>query len=67
MTLEKGWISRQCARIERDVQSWPEWMRREAELRAASMNEPVRPSPADTEYEREGRNPEVDRAGEPAR
>lgn len=36
MTLEKGWINRQFARIERDVQSWPEWMRREAEIRAAA-------------------------------
>lgn len=37
MTLEKGWINRQFARIERDAQSWPEWMRRDAEIRAASI------------------------------
>ena len=34
MTHEKGWINRQCARMEREVQSWPEWMRREFEIRA---------------------------------
>lgn len=34
MTLPKGWINRQVARIERDVKSWPEWMRRETEIRA---------------------------------
>ena len=32
--LEPGWINRACARIERDVQHWPEWMKREAERRA---------------------------------
>lgn len=32
--LEPGWINRACARIERDVQAWPAWMREEAERRA---------------------------------
>jgi hypothetical protein len=34
MTLPKGWINRQFARVERDVKNWPDWMRRETELRA---------------------------------
>jgi hypothetical protein len=33
MTLPKGWINRQFARVERDAEKWPEWMRRETELR----------------------------------
>jgi hypothetical protein len=33
MTLQKGWINRQFARVERDAQKWPDWMRRETELR----------------------------------
>jgi hypothetical protein len=34
MTLKPGWINRQFARVERDAKTWPEWMRRETELRA---------------------------------
>lgn len=34
MTHPKGWINRQCTRMEREVQSWPGWMRREFEIRA---------------------------------
>ena len=34
MTLPKGWINRQYARVERDAQNWPDWMRREMEIRA---------------------------------
>jgi hypothetical protein len=36
MTFEKGWINRQFARLERDSENWPDWMRREADLRAAA-------------------------------
>jgi hypothetical protein len=42
MTLQKGWINRQFARVERDVQSWPSWMRREAEVQTAPALEPSR-------------------------
>jgi len=28
MTLPKGWIIRQIARMEKDVATWPEWMKR---------------------------------------
>jgi hypothetical protein len=33
MTMEKGWINRQFARIVRDSQTQPEWMRREIAIR----------------------------------
>jgi hypothetical protein len=36
MSFEKGWINRQFARVERDVENWPSWMRREVDMRAAS-------------------------------
>ncbi|MCZ2078990.1 MAG: hypothetical protein LC130_28820 [Bryobacterales bacterium] len=36
MSFEKGWINRQFARIERDAENWPSWMRREVDIRAAS-------------------------------
>ena len=36
MSFEKGWINRQFARIERDAENWPSWMRREMDIRAAS-------------------------------
>jgi hypothetical protein len=49
MTLQKGWINRQFARVERDVQSWPTWMRREAEMQAVSTQEPSRSMAAGTE------------------
>lgn len=32
--LEPGWINRQFARIEREVENWPAWMREAAERRA---------------------------------
>lgn len=34
MKLKQGWINRQFARVERDARNWPEWMRRETEVRA---------------------------------
>ncbi len=34
MTLSKGWINRQITRVEQESKTWPDWMRREAELRA---------------------------------
>ena len=34
MTPSKGWINRQISRVERESKTWPDWMRREAELRA---------------------------------
>ena len=42
MTLQKGWINRQLARVERDVQNGPSWMRREAETQTAPAQEPSR-------------------------
>lgn len=39
MTFEKGWINRQCTRVERDVQSWPAWMQREVDVRASERLE----------------------------
>jgi hypothetical protein len=36
MSFEKGWINRQYARVERDAENWPSWMRREMDMRAAS-------------------------------
>ena len=36
MSFEKGWINRQFARVERDAENWPVWMRREMDMRAAS-------------------------------
>jgi hypothetical protein len=36
MTFEKGWINRQFAQIEKDAEKWPNWMRREADWRAAA-------------------------------
>lgn len=41
MTFEKGWINRQFAKLERDSQKWPGWMRREADLRSAEANNAV--------------------------
>jgi hypothetical protein len=49
MTLQKGWINRQFARVERDVQSWPSWMRREAEIQTAPAQEPSRSTGAGQE------------------
>jgi hypothetical protein len=34
MTLSKGWINRQITRVERESKTWPDWMRRETNLRA---------------------------------
>ena len=34
MTLSKGWINRQITRVERESKAWPDWMRRETDLRA---------------------------------
>jgi len=34
MTLSKGWINRQITRVERESKTWPDWMRRETDLRA---------------------------------
>jgi hypothetical protein len=42
MTLQKGWINRQLARVERDVQNWPSWMRREVEMQTTPAQEPSR-------------------------
>lgn len=39
MTLEKGWINRQFARLERDALNWPAWMREEVDGRRAPLPE----------------------------
>lgn len=39
MTLEKGWINRQFARLERDALNWPAWMREEGEHRHTPLPE----------------------------
>lgn len=33
MTLPKGWINRQVARTVREAEKWPDWMKREFEIR----------------------------------
>lgn len=33
MTLNKGWINRQFAEVEQDKVKWPDWMKRETDLR----------------------------------
>lgn len=38
MTFEKGWINRQFAKLERDAQNWPEWLRRETDPRTNSVS-----------------------------
>jgi hypothetical protein len=30
MILKKGWLGRQLSHVTNDVQTWPEWMKREA-------------------------------------
>ncbi len=30
MTLKQGWLTRQLGHVTRDVQEWPDWMKREA-------------------------------------
>jgi hypothetical protein len=30
MTLKAGWLNRQLDKVEKDVQEWPDWMKREA-------------------------------------
>ena len=42
MTPQKGWINRQFARVEREAQSWPSWMRHEPEARPAPAQEIAR-------------------------
>lgn len=32
MEFEKGWINRHFARFEKDVETWPAWMRGETEV-----------------------------------
>jgi hypothetical protein len=39
MTLKQGWINRQFARVERDSRTWPEWMRRETEIRGKEQED----------------------------
>ncbi len=33
MTLPKGWINRQVARTVREAEKWPDWMKREVDIR----------------------------------
>lgn len=40
-SLEKGWINRQISRMSAEYKMWPEWMRREAELRARRIKEEI--------------------------
>lgn len=44
MTLPKGWINRQISRVEQDAKNWPEWMRRETELRAGKQRDSEKPN-----------------------
>lgn len=37
MTHAKGWINRQITRVDREWKSWPDWMRRETEIRAEAL------------------------------
>ncbi len=32
MTLKEGWLDRQFEMVKKDIQAWPEWMRREAKF-----------------------------------
>jgi hypothetical protein len=41
MTLQKGWINRQFARVEKDARNWPSWMRDTAERRARHSPGPL--------------------------
>lgn len=58
MTLQKGWINRQFAHVEREAQSWPTWMRREAEMQSAPTTEPSR----NGAYEQRAAEPESGQA-----
>ena len=61
MTPPKGWINRQFARVERDVKNWPDWMRRETELRAQEQkNSLITAKPGN---EKESETPAVNKAG----
>lgn len=46
MTFKQGWINRQFARVERDAKNWPEWMRRESDLRVHEYRERIESPPA---------------------
>ena len=30
MTLQKGWLGKQFAKVAEEIKEWPDWMRREA-------------------------------------
>lgn len=62
MTLKQGWINRQFARLERDAKNWPDWMRRETEIRVHEQK-----SKPDSEVKRTGeqQTPAVKNAGSP--
>jgi hypothetical protein len=51
MTLSKGWINRQITRMERESKTWPDWMRRETELRAQELRASTSTAKLATEQE----------------
>lgn len=59
MTLSKGWINRQITRVERDSKTWPDWMRRETELRVQAQ----KTSTVKAATEKEASAPAVKKAG----
>jgi hypothetical protein len=61
MTLSKGWINRQITRVERESKTWPDWMRREAEIRAQEQKAST--STIKPATEREPAAPAVKQAG----
>jgi hypothetical protein len=62
MTLSKGWINRQITRVGRESKTWPDWMRRETELRAQEQKASTSTVKPATEKEA-GVPPAVKKAG----
>lgn len=60
MSLRQGWINRQFARVERDAKNWPDWMRRETEIRASEQK---MKSDSETEAVTEPHVPPVTKVG----
>jgi hypothetical protein len=61
MTLSKGWINRQITRVERESKTWPDWMRRETELRVQEQKAST--STLKPATEKEAGSPAVKKAG----
>jgi hypothetical protein len=61
MTLSKGWINRQITRVERESKTWPDWTRRETELRA--QDQKASTSSVKPATEKEAGTPAVKKAG----